>query len=119
MLSLSKATRPVPMNSSKPINTIGRRPRQNAIRDLNMARRLSRNEGWAFDLIRLRRLQHVAQEDGSVAHRQFSRLQTGENLNPAVGTEPCLDDFLHKMAAIACHPSRHGPVSFAHHAVRW
>jgi hypothetical protein len=84
-----------------------------------MARRLLCNGGWAFDLIRRRRLQHVAQEHGPVAHGQFSRLQTGENLNPAVGTQSCLNDFLHKMAAIAGHPSGHGSIGFAHHTVRW
>ena len=94
------------MNSSKPTTTIGRRLRQNATRDLNMARRLSWNGGWAFDLIRWRRLQHVAQEHGPVAHDQFSRLQTGENLNPAICSQAGLDDSLHKMAAIGWSPKR-------------
>ncbi len=87
MLSALNATIPAPRNSNTPTTTIGRRLRQNATRDLNMARCLSGNGGWAFDLIRWRRLQHVAQEHGPVAHGEFSRLQTGENLNPAVGSQ--------------------------------
>src|SRR5580658_8434101 len=118
MLRALNATIPAPRNTTTPTTTIGRRLRQNATRDLNMARCLSGNGGWPFDLIRRRSLQHVAEENGPVSHRQFSRLQTGENLNAAVGTQACLDDFLHKMAAIGGHPRGHGSIGFAHHAVR-
>src|SRR5271156_2330844 len=105
MLSRSKATSPAPMKSSKPMYTIGRRLRQNAISALNMARRLSWNSGWAFDLIRWRRFQHVAQEHRPVADGELSRLQPCENLHATVSAQAGLDDSLYEMAAIAGHPS--------------
>ncbi len=71
-----------------------------------------------IDLIRWRRLQHVAQEDGPVAHGELPRLQTCENLHAAVPSQPNLDDSVHKMAAITGHPSGHRAIGFAHHAVR-
>ena len=52
------------------------------------------------------------------AHDQFSALQTIENLNLVVVSQAGLDDSLHKMVAIGCHPSRHRAIGFADHAIR-
>src|ERR1022692_1463396 len=117
MLSLLKAMRPVPANSSKPTTTIGRRLRQNAMRDLNMGS--SSNEmKAALELVAWWRLQHVAKKHGVVGYDQFSALQTIENLNPVVVSQADLNDSLYKMVAIGCHPSRHRAIGFADHAIR-
>ena len=44
-------------------------------------------------------------------------LQTVENLNLAIFAQADLDDSLHEMVAVGCHPGRHRAVAFANHAV--
>src|SRR5580658_5804774 len=101
MLSILKAMRPVPANSSKPTTTIGRRLRQNAMRDLNMGS--SSNElKVALGLVGWWRLQHVAKKHCVVRYDEFSAVQTIENLNTVVVSQADLDDSLHKMVTIGC-----------------
>ncbi|MGA2983293.1 MAG: hypothetical protein ABSG32_05730 [Terriglobia bacterium] len=66
--------------------------------------------GWRF--------QHFVEKNGAVRHGQFLTLQTVENLNLVVPGQADLDDSLHKMVAIVCHPRCHPAVGFADHAIR-
>src|SRR5580700_3067477 len=116
MLRFLKATSPAPTNKSKPTTTIGLRLKQNATRDLNTACRLLWSDG-AFDLIRWRSLQHIAEEYSAVRNGQFSLMQTVKNLDLPGAPQSGPNNSLHETVTIGCHPDGQSTVRFAHHAI--
>src|ERR1700678_4534637 len=103
MFSRSNATNPAPTNNNKASKTTGRRLRENAIRDLNTLGGLERVV-CALDLVRSRRFEHAAEEDGAVRYGQFSGTQAVQDLDLAIGPHARLDEALREMTAIGGCP---------------
>src|SRR5580658_2498797 len=112
MLSLEKANMPAITNVNRPSRMSGRRvsPNCSTLRSTLM----SQLDGM---LSAGHRGKRVAEKQRAFGGDQLAGRYAVENLPKTVALRPDLDRAPDELAAIRCHPGRHGAVAFAHHAI--